>query len=58
MPEHRVGLVHFFYPVADFVHWTARVTATRNVGAAARAGAAIAKHEGMDFHAASMELRG
>ena len=44
--------------VEDFVHWTARVTATRNVGAAARAGAAIAKHEGMDFHAASMELRG
>jgi histidinol dehydrogenase len=44
--------------VEDFVHWTARVTATRNVGAAARAGAAIAKHEGMDFHAASIELRG
>jgi histidinol dehydrogenase len=44
--------------VEDFVHWTTRVTAGRGVGAAARAGAAIAKHEGMDFHAASMELRG
>jgi histidinol dehydrogenase len=44
--------------VEDFVHWTTVVTAGRNVGAAARAGAAIAKHEGMQFHAASMELRG
>ena len=44
--------------VDDFVHWTTVVTAGRNVRAAARAGAAIAKHERMDFHAASMELRG
>jgi histidinol dehydrogenase len=44
--------------VEDFVHWTTVVTARRDVSAAARAGAAIAKHEGMDFHAASMELRG
>jgi hypothetical protein len=34
------------------------VAADRDLTAAARAGAAIAKHEGMDFHAASMELRG
>jgi histidinol dehydrogenase len=44
--------------VEDFVHWTTRVTAGRDVARAARAGAAIAKHEGMSFHAASMELRG
>jgi histidinol dehydrogenase len=44
--------------VEDFVHWTTHVTAGRDLAAAARAGAAIAKHEGMDFHAASMELRG
>jgi histidinol dehydrogenase len=44
--------------VEDFVHWTTVVTAGRDVSAAARAGAAIAKYEGMDFHAASMELRG
>jgi len=44
--------------VEDFVHWTTVVTAERDVRLAARAGATIAKHEGMDFHAASMELRG
>ena len=44
--------------VEDFVHWTSRVTAGRDVKAAARAGSAIARHEGMAFHAASMELRG
>jgi histidinol dehydrogenase len=44
--------------VEDFVHWTTRVTAGRSTAAAARAGAAIARHEGMDFHAASMDLRG
>lgn len=44
--------------VDDFVHWTTEVTAGRSVAAAARAGAAIAEHEGMPFHAASMELRG
>jgi histidinol dehydrogenase len=44
--------------VEDFVHWSTVVTAGRDVSAAARAGVAIAKHEGMEFHAASMELRG
>ena len=44
--------------VEDFVHWTTRVTAGRSTAAAARAGAAIARYEGMDFHAASMDLRG
>jgi len=44
--------------VEDFVHWTTVVTAGRDVSAAARAGATIAKHEGMEFHAASMDLRG
>jgi histidinol dehydrogenase len=44
--------------VEDFVHWTTHVTAGRDVAAAARAGARIARHERMDFHAASMELRG
>ena len=44
--------------VEDFVHWATRVTAGRSTAAAARAGAAIARHEGMDFHAASMDLRG
>lgn len=44
--------------VEDFVHWTTHVTAGRDIKAAARAGATIAKHERMDFHAASMELRG
>ncbi|HEX9269307.1 MAG TPA: histidinol dehydrogenase, partial [Candidatus Limnocylindria bacterium] len=44
--------------VDDFVRWTTRVQATGNVRAAARAGAAVARYEGMEFHAASMELRG
>jgi histidinol dehydrogenase len=44
--------------VEDYVHWTTVVTAGRDITRAVRAGAAIAKHEGMDFHAASMELRG
>ena len=44
--------------VDDFVHWSTRVWAGRDIAAAARAGAAIATHEGMAFHAASMELRG
>jgi histidinol dehydrogenase len=43
--------------VEDFVRWTTRVTARGDVSDAARAGSAIARHEGMDFHAASMELR-
>ena len=43
--------------VEDFVRWSTRVTARGDVSAAAGAGSAIARHEGMDFHAASMELR-
>ena len=43
--------------VDDFVRWTTHVTARGDVSAAATAGAAIARHEGMDFHAASMDLR-
>lgn len=43
--------------VDDFIRWTTHVTARGDVSAAATAGAAIARHEGMDFHAASMELR-
>ncbi|HUQ17082.1 MAG TPA: histidinol dehydrogenase, partial [Candidatus Saccharimonadales bacterium] len=44
--------------VDDFVRWTTRVTAHRDLTAAARAGVAIARYEGMAYHAASMELRG
>ncbi len=44
--------------VEDFVRWTARVRASRDLGRLAKAGAAVARYEGMDFHAASMELRG
>jgi histidinol dehydrogenase len=44
--------------VEDFVHWTTEVTARRSTTASARAGAIIAEHERMPFHAASMELRG
>ena len=44
--------------VDDFVRWTTRVTAHGDMKAAARAGAAIARYEGMAYHAASMELRG
>jgi histidinol dehydrogenase len=43
--------------VEDCIRWTTHVTARGDVSAAATAGAAIARHEGMDFHAASMELR-
>ena len=43
--------------VEDFVRWSTHVTARGDVSAAAGAGSAIARHEGMDFHAASMELR-
>ena len=44
--------------VEDFIRWTTRVTAVGDLRAAARAGATVARYEGMDFHAASMELRG
>jgi len=43
--------------VEDFVRWSTHVTARGDISAAASAGSAIARHEGMDFHAASMELR-
>ncbi len=44
--------------VEDFVRWATRVRATGPLRAAARAGAAVARYEGMRYHAASMELRG
>ncbi len=44
--------------VDDFVRWTTWVTAHGDLRSAARSGAAIARHEGMAYHAASMELRG
>ncbi len=43
--------------VEDFVRWSTHVTARGDVSAAAAAGSAIARYEGMDFHGASMELR-
>ena len=44
--------------VDDLVRWTARVRATGPLRAAAYWGAAVARYEGMKYHAASMELRG
>jgi len=44
--------------VDDFVRWTTHVRARGDLGPAARAGAAVARYEGMRYHAASMELRG
>jgi histidinol dehydrogenase len=44
--------------VDDLVRWTARVRATGPLRAAAHWGAAVARYEGMKYHAASMELRG
>ena len=44
--------------VEDFVRWTARVRASGDLARLAAAGAAVARYEGMEFHAASMELRG
>lgn len=43
--------------VDDLVRWTTVVRATGDLARAASAGAAIARHEGMRHHAASMELR-
>ncbi len=43
--------------VEDFIRWTTRVRATGSVHSAARAGAAVARYEGMKYHASSMELR-
>ena len=43
--------------VEDFVRWTSRVELRGGLVRLARAGAAIARHEGMRYHAASMEAR-
>jgi histidinol dehydrogenase len=43
--------------VDDFVRWTSRVSMRGDLRDLARAGAAIAAHEGMRHHAASMEAR-
>jgi len=43
--------------VDDFVRWTSRVSLRGDLRDLARAGAAIAGHEGMHYHKASMEAR-
>jgi histidinol dehydrogenase len=43
--------------VDDFVRWTSRVSMRGDLGHIARAGAAIAAHEGMRYHGASIEAR-
>jgi len=43
--------------VEDFVRWTSRVSLHGDLRGLARAGAAIAEHEGMRYHQASMEAR-
>jgi histidinol dehydrogenase len=43
--------------VDDLVRWTTRVRASGDLSRAAAAGAAVARHEGMRYHASSMELR-
>lgn len=43
--------------VEDYVRWTSRVGLRGDLRALARAGAAIARHEQMAFHAASLEAR-
>ena len=43
--------------VDDFVRWTSRVSMRGDLRDLARAGAAIAAHEGMRYHGASMEAR-
>jgi histidinol dehydrogenase len=43
--------------VEDFVRWTSRVELRGDVRRLARAGAAVARHEGMRYHAESMEAR-
>ena len=43
--------------VEDFVRWTSRVSLRGDLRGLARAGAAIAGHEGMRYHRASMEAR-
>lgn len=43
--------------VEDFLRWTSRVELRGGIGRLARAGVAVARHEGMRYHAASMEAR-
>lgn len=43
--------------VEDYVRWTSRVTLRGDLRALVRAGSAIARHEEMTFHAASLEAR-
>ena len=43
--------------VDDFVRWTSRVSLRGDLAGLVRAGAAIAAHEGMSYHKASMEAR-
>lgn len=44
--------------VEDFVRWTSRVELRAGTATLAKAGAAIARHERMRYHAESMEARG
>jgi histidinol dehydrogenase len=44
--------------VEDFVRWTSRVELRSRTAALAKAGATIARHERMGYHAESMEARG
>lgn len=43
--------------VDDFVRWTSRVSLRGDLRALARAGAAVARHEGMRYHGESMAAR-
>ena len=43
--------------VEDYLRWTSRVTLRGDLRALVRAGSAIARHEEMTFHAASLEAR-
>jgi histidinol dehydrogenase len=43
--------------VDDFFRWTSRIELRAGLSRLARAGAAVARHEGMSYHAASMEAR-
>jgi len=43
--------------VEDYIRWTSRVALRGDLRTLVRAGAAIARHEEMAFHAASLEAR-
>jgi len=43
--------------VENFVRWTSRIELRGGLGELVRAGVAVAEHEGMRYHAASMEAR-